>query len=258
MTMERKIINDVELVEPTDTGMISMTGGRISKTGREQIEKAEQIIILKASKHLENSINKTELYDELFVALIVDRVGTRTPVKSGSSSWYFNDEAKAIRSIKRINKSVEIITMKEVDYQKLLDKEAEHFKKVVGAIEKLKEQPAKHEISLKIGSTMLHVNYINGVFETGFYDQVQTNKPKKELISNSAPKPIYDVVFRSINSFATLEEAEAFVMKENMVSFLRANTDNKVQAFLKAQNKIDEQEMLKHAEDFEKDLQQRN
>lgn len=257
--METKIINDVELVEPTDTGMIGMTGGRISKTGREQIEKAERIIILKASKHLENSINKTELYDELFIALIVDRVGTRSPVKSGSSSWYFNDEAKAIRSIKRINKSVEIITMKEVDYQKLLDKEAEHFKKVVGAIEKLKEQPVKHEISLKIGSTMLHVNYKNGVFETGFYDQVQTNKPKeKELISNSAPKPIYDVVFRSINSFATLEEAEAFVMKENMVSFLRANTDSKVQAFLKEQNKIDEQEMLKHAEDYERDQQQRN
>lgn len=256
MTMETKILNEVEFVEASDTGMISaITGGRISKTGREQIEKAEQIIIVKAKKYLENSINNTSLYDDLFVALIVDRTGTRRPVQSRNSSWFFNDQAKAIRSIKRINKLVEIITMHESDYKKIIDEESEHFQKVIGISEKKKEQ-TRQEISLKIGSTMLHVNYINGVFETGFYDVIQTNKPKdKKFISETSPAAIYEVVFRSINSFSSLEEAEAFVMKENMMSFLRANTQTKLQAFLKEQNKIDEQEMEKYALMFEKEQQ---
>lgn len=253
MTMETKINNDVELVEPTDTGMISMTGGRISKTGREQIEEAERIIIVKAKTYLE-----TDVYDELYVALIVNRAGSRSPVKSGNTSWFFSDPAKAIRSIKRIKKWVEIIIMQEADYKKLLDKESEHFQKVVGILEKRKQQAAKQEISLKIGSTMLHVNYKNNVFETGFYDVIQTNKPTdKALIKNITPEANYQVIFRPINSFSTLEEAEAFVMKENMVSFLRANTDSKIQAFLNEQNQLDRQEMEKNAQDFEKGQQKR-
>jgi hypothetical protein len=249
--MSSEILNDIELLQANDTNLISTTGVRMSQHGKKQIEAAQQVIIVEANAYLENSTHDQNFKD-VYVALTENQKGERSVVKSRNSNWYFDDPAKAIRSIRRLNKATEISRMSKEDYKSLLAKENKErsgqFKMLISALKEIN----KDTINLKPAALMLHVVHSKNAFEVGYYSKKQINKAMERFLTNQTIEPVYKVEFCPINSFETLEDAEEFVMKENTLSILRNNSEEILKSFLKEQNEKDNTEMRKHAEEFEK------
>lgn len=241
-------------IEHLETREITTKGIRISQHGKQQIENAEKIIIVEANAYHGNILNRDK-NEDINVALAVDSLGNHSVVRSRYSNWYFEDLTKAIRTIRRLNQTAEIISMHEAQYQEYIRNIKEDHKTLINKLFPQKEVETK--VKLKKSTIILHVNYNNGVFEVGFYTHEQINKKNDaQLITNTEPEPQFKVEFKPVNQFKTLEEAEDYVMKENILSVLRSNTDDLLKAFVAEQNEKDAKEMLKYAEDFERDQQQ--
>ncbi|MEO4184626.1 hypothetical protein ABH305_02035 [Acinetobacter pittii] len=252
--MSSEILNDIELLQTNDTNLISTIGVRMSQHGKQQIEAAQQIIIVDANAYLEN-LTHDQNFKDVYVALTINQSGERSVVKSRNSNWYFDDPQKAIRSIRRLNKAAEITRISSEDYKLLLAKENKErsgqFKMLISALKEIN----KDTINLKSAALMLHVVHSKNAFEVGYYSKKQINKAKERFLTNQTIEPVYKVEFCPINSFETLEDAEEFVLKENTLSILRNNSEEILKSFLKQQNEKDDIEMQKHAEDFERDQQ---
>jgi hypothetical protein len=257
--MKVEIGNDASLLEDNDTNTVSALGGRMSQSGKEQIESAHKIIIVEANAYLIDAGIYQKKYEGVFVALAVDKKGIRLAVQSRNSNWYFDEPNKAIRSIRRLNKAAEIIIMEVKEYRQLVEQENMEKQSLVELIITANKELGKPKTMLKPNLLMHHVVYNKNVFEVGFYSKKQINKQKNELLAlKDQPEPIYTYVFHPVISFKTLEDAETYAMNTNVLSALRGNTDETLQAFLNEQNEIQDKEFLKHAEDFEKDQLQQN